>query len=197
MTYREKLGKKELDNLDRLAVEFTHSVELSLSRIRGESVTLWLKKQDMYKLLKLKVWSQKYRVGVPYILKTLLPFWEQFVQRHSKKMKKQGLNVRVSTLIGKKSEVILQDVIKRDYPNDLQKTLYIATERERLYRIAEARDSDEFKVKSKSLLNSTSPKQYVTAYRHRIKETQKLREKFEAEMQLRNYRGNPFTPERV
>ena len=189
-------AKRELRSLDNLSNEFMHEVELALGKIRKTEVKLWLVQQDRYKLLRLRVWKERYRVDLVYILQVLIPFWENFVQRRSKKMKKEGLNVRVGTLTGKKSESILVDQIKKDYPDNLQKTLFIASERQRL-NILNDTDQDEFRVKRKSLLDYSTPRAYVTAYRRKIKEQQKEREHFALVMQQRPYRGNPFTPGRV
>lgn len=200
MNSKERLASKEYDNLGTLASEFTGKVRNTLEKIRRaegstDKVHLWLKQSDQYKLLTLKVWSVKYRVSLRYILETLVPFWEKFVQRRSKKMKRSGLNVRVSTLVGKKSHSILIESIKRDFPNGLNKIMYIAKERERLYKLA--LDDDDMKVKQKSLVDYSSPDRYVEAYKKSIQAVSKEREEFTAQMKTRPYRGNPFLPETV
>jgi len=104
-------------------------------------------------------------------------------------MKQAGLNVRVATLTGKKSEVILLEQIRKDFPDGLNKVLWINKEKDRLFRLTQ----DDMKVKSKTLLDYNSPKKYVEAYRHQIKNISTDKEKFEDTMKERPYRTNPFT----
>jgi hypothetical protein len=194
---RKILAKREIAELDSLSIDFMYDVERALARIRKSQVTLYLRQNDRYKLLRIRVWISRYHVTLEYILSRLLPFWEQFVQRRSKKMKKEGLNVRVGTLTGKKSESILLDMLKKDYPNNLQKAIFIASERTRIFNLLEKQYNKDFKIKEKSMIDYSSPKRYVNAYRRRMIHTQRQRENFTEEMKLRPYRNNPFCPERV
>lgn len=192
MNAKERLAEREYDSLDVEANNFMLLVQSILKKIRKEEVRLWLSQKDKYKLLKLRVWAEKYFISIEYILQTLLPFWESFVQRRSKRMKRSGLNVRVSTLTGKKSEEILLEKVKKDFPDNLNKVVFKAKDRERLFQLSLGKD---MKVKTKNLFDYTNPKKYVAVYRKAMKSEYKEREAFELEMKKRPYRGNPFTQE--
>jgi hypothetical protein len=198
---KKHLIERELEDLDALAMGFKNLVEEELSIFRKEPVHLYLLKNDRYRLLILRVWTEKYRVPLSYLVATLVPFWESFVQRKSYRMKKQGLNVRVSTLTGKKSELYLQEKLAKDFPNNIHKRLWISNERERIYASQKLKEEKgDFKTKSdtlKSLLDFSSLKKYVRHYRSKIRKQVKEREKLSSEFRKRPYRGNPFREETV
>ncbi len=113
---RKNLIRSEVKALDSISKEYLSHIEDILSSIRNERVKLWLTKPDQYRLLTLRAWESKYKVDTRNILQLLLPFWEAFIQRRSRKMKRIGLNVKVSTLTGKKSEQVLVEHLKLQYP---------------------------------------------------------------------------------
>ncbi|SRR6266436_322432 len=194
-THRKDIAEQELDSLSRISTKFMNQVEDTLKKIRKDDVTLFLNENDRYRLLTLKVWVQRYRVDLRFILETLLPFWEQFVKRRSRKMKTRGLNVKVSTLVGKKSEEILQDQIRKKLPREINKRLWISMERERIFTIFALQERDEFTRKNglKHMVDYKDPKKWARAYQKVIEAESKMREKIDTEMKKRPYRGNPFT----
>jgi len=211
---RSDIIEREMENLDRLANSYMHQVERELREIRKDNVNLFLNQKDKYRLLTLRVWSDKYKVDLKFILSTLVPFWEKFIQRRSKKMKQSGLNVRVSTLTGNKSEEILQDSIKRAFPNGENKILWVAERREEiiqhyLTRIKKISESDGVHSRSDPsrledetgrILNITdfsTPGNYLKYYRKWIRREQLAREKVQTEMRKRNFRNNPFRSEYI
>jgi len=196
-THRKDIAGQEESDLSKLANKFRRQVEAELSLIRDEPVTLFLNQNDEYRLLTLKTWTYKYKVSLKFILDELLPFWEQFVQRRSKRMKKAGLNVRVSTLIGKKSEVILQEQIKKRLPRDQNKRLWISLERERIFVSSLSRDRDQFTKKLKHMTEYKDPRKWAKAYQRMIEEEQRLRDSIVTQLEKRPYRGNPFREETV
>lgn len=192
LTYmnRQELIQIELEGVKTLANSFVKEVERTLSRIRKEEVSIFLNDKDRLKLLILRSWGIRYSVSVEYILRTVLPFWEAFVQRRSKKMKSRGLNVQVSTLIGKKSEATLIQNIEKDFPNGINKVLHKQEAAERIYtKILSQDKNDGIKIKQPRI--STLEK-YVRHYRHSMKKDSKNRERIEVEFLKRPYRTNPF-----
>jgi hypothetical protein len=203
--------KRELKQLDSTVRSYLQYTEEVLGSMRNETVKLWLTKNDQYSLLTLKVWEDKYKVSLKFILIILLPFWETFVQRRSKKMKRAGLNVRVSTLIGKKSEQILQESIKKLYPNGENIQMWLAEERERiiqnqLHKLEKLNDDGVHSRSDPSSMRDTNgrilnlsdfstPKQFLTYYRSYMKKEHITRDKLEEQMKKRSYRNNPFKPE--
>ena len=196
-----RLARKEMRNLDSLATEYTYKVAKELSKIRKEQVTLYIRMPDKYRLLKLKVWSEKYRVPLIFILSTLIPLWESFIQRRSRQVKREGLNVRVSTLTGKKSEEFLKEAIKKEFPDGANKQLWIAKHRERILAkaILDSQDKDLLtrSQKVQDLSEFTTPKQYVAYYRRRVRYLSSSREKIIQQMEERPYRSNPFVERTV
>lgn len=194
---KRELIERELQDLDSLSDKFVRRVESTLKSIRKEDVHLFLTQKDRYRLLILRSWEIKYRIPLRYILSTVLPIWEAFVKRRSKKMKSQGLNVRVSTLTGKKSEQYLVERINKDFPGELNKIMYISSERERIFNKTLHQVDDGIKVKSniKDLQDFISTTRYVKYYRKERKKENKRRDTIQEEFEERPYRGNPFKEE--
>jgi|HubBroStandDraft_2_1064218.scaffolds.fasta_scaffold92145_1 hypothetical protein len=208
---REELQEREYKDLDSIAKNYLQHVEVILGEIRKERIKLWMQKPDMYRLLTLRTWETKYRIDTRTLLQTLLPFWERFVQRRSKKMKKAGLNVRVSTLTGKKSEQVLKDQLKVMYPSQENVMLYISNERERIIqnylKRLEKKGDDGVRSRSdpsgmyadngkpKTLLDFSTPDAFMKYYRKWIRKEQLAREEVETELKKYAFRGNPFRQE--
>lgn len=190
---REELIRMELDNISGLASRNLKDIENTLSIIRKEKVNLYLNTNDIYRLLILRSWVIRYKVSMEYILRNILVFWEAFVQRRSRKMKSAGLNVRVSTLTGKKSEEILQQMIQKDFPNGLNKVIWKTNNQERIFRI---KPNDGIQtvntVNTKTKTKARTLHKYVKQYKYKIKKENKRREKIQDIFQTKNYRDNPF-----
>jgi hypothetical protein len=184
---KDELIKLELDNLSSIASGFIKQVESTLEVIRKEKVNLYLTQKDIYRLLILRSWTIKYKVSLEYILRNILIFWEAFVQRRSKQMKGRGLNVRVSTLTGKKSEEILKQFIEKDFPNNLNINIWKTSEQERIFRIKETEGIKTVRREIKTL------SKYVKHYKYSIRKENTRRERIEKLFQSRPYRDNPFT----
>lgn len=185
---KQELADSEMKKLKPITRNFVQRVEHTLEDIRNEKVKLFLTEKDQYRLLILRVWEDKYKIDLRYILQTLVPFWEGFIQRRSKKMKSRGLNVKVSTLTGKKSEQILVDSISKSFPNRENFSLWIAYHKERIIQ-------NHLKQETRSQKEFSTPGSYLRYYRKQLKTESKLREQITADMKSRNYRNNPFREE--
>jgi hypothetical protein len=183
---KQEIIEKELEELEGIKENFYSVVEKAVGKIRGTDIRLFLTDKDKMRLLILKTWTIRYKVDLDYILRNLLPFWEVFIQRHTRKVSKQGLNVKVSTLTGKKSESILLDTIKKDFPDKLNEQIWKSREIERL--VNRYKDNAE---KTKAPYIRTLER-YVKHYRYKMKQETKLRERIETEFLKRRYRGNPY-----
>jgi hypothetical protein len=208
---KQELVEHEIVELDKLSKEYVFKLEEVLSSIRKVKVKLWLVQKDKYRLLTLRAWETKYKIDLKTILQILLPFWEAFVQRRSRKMKKAGLNVRVSTLVGKKSEQILKDQINKLYPSSEHKTLWMMNERENIVqnylKRLEKKSDDGVRSRSdpsgmyspdgrpKTLIDFNSPDAFMKYYRKYMKKESLAREEIEMIMKKYAYRNNPFRPE--
>lgn len=207
MTLSE-LTEYELESLDHRATQFMNTVQDTLSKIRnGERVVLRLDRNDRYRLLTLKMWSERYRVPVKYILETLMAWTETFARKHFRRTRTEGFGVKVSTLCGKKSEQILETQIAKDFPNGEHKLAFIQVEQTRILEWEvrrleklEQQESDGIQVNGhakKSLLDYEQPRVFVRHYKKRIQREGQQRAEIVKEMMKRNYRGNPFLPETI
>jgi hypothetical protein len=192
---RKELIERELEDLDQISNSFQNTVQDTLSVIRNTRSFLYLKQPDRYRLLILKSWIDRYNVSLRYILETVLPFWESFVQKRSPRLKGRGLNVRVSTLTGKKSESILQEQIKKDFPNGANYVISNNQERERIisrshYLDSRHRDLDNRVDNRRTKIGSLE--RLVRHYRYTTRKESKYRMKLSDKFQERPYRTNPF-----
>lgn len=187
---KQELIQTELEGVKVLAHSFVKEVEKTLTRIRKDDSSIFLNDKDRLRLLVLRSWTVRYSVSLDYILRKVLPFWEAFVQRRSKRMKSRGLNVQVSTLVGKKSEEILIQNIEKDFPNGINRILRKQEDTERIFsKLLSQESNDGIKVKQPRI--STLEK-YVRHYKYSMKQDSKRRDRIEAEFQKRPYRTNPF-----
>src|SRR4051812_13550896 len=122
MKMRKELADKEVDNLNRLATDYMLRVQKELSRLRKQEVKLYLTEKDRYLLLTWKIWEQRYLLSTRSLVNILVPFWERFIEKHSRRIaKRKNLGSRVSTLVGKKSEMVLVEELGKLYPNNQHK----------------------------------------------------------------------------
>lgn len=190
----KQLAKHEMNDLEMTTNLFIQEVEAALSKMKDEKVRLFLPQNDKYRLLKLKLWTEKYSVDLYYIISKLVPIWASFIRRQSKALKSQGLGVRVATLTGKKSEQLLQDLIAKDFSSDQNKLLHRINEQNRiLNEVVESKDGIKTESDSvKNILDFPSPKGYMRYYKRRIRRQLKYRNLIIEEMMKYPYRGNPF-----
>ena len=115
----KQLAGHELADLDMHCATVQAELERIVGDMRDESFSFYkLPDNERYRLLRLRVWAECYQVDMDYIIRKLLPFWANWIPKHSKTLRGQGLGVRISTLTGKKSEQLLQDFIKQDFPSN-------------------------------------------------------------------------------
>lgn len=209
---RKKLIRRELKLLKQSSDTFAYKVEQALTAIRGDQARLYLNRPDKIRLMILRSWTIKYHCNLKYILQTLIPFWTRFVSQRSRKQLSKGLNVRVSTLTGNKSESVLKEHLEQDFPSDLLYRLWKSNEQEKIYSLAEAKlisprlkDDDgipvkyqrkkQKKQKNRRLEDSRTIDRFVKRYTSKIKKAYDFREKLVEEFQERPYRLNPFIGE--
>lgn len=188
---KKEIITRELEELDILSASFTDKVSKELSKIRSEAINLYLTKPDKYRLLVLRSWMVKYQVNLNYILVRVLPFWEMFIRRRSKKMQSIGLNVKVSTLTGKKSEQILQEMIQRDFPGGANKAIYISEQQDKIFN-RYVKSITKFETDSIPVKTSPSIRRYVRNYKKQMQHENKLREEIKSKYLKRPHRTNPF-----
>lgn len=203
MTQRRKSRK-----LKKFTKQEVRKLRLKTIRIRGRVEEILrndyhrrlfrMKQQDELRLLILAQWEQKYKVSLSYILETILPYWHKRLAKTARS--KNGLGVRVTSLIGKISEKLLKDRIAEDFPGDEHKQEAKWERRRFLIQRRSGKlemDSDlDFPVtiRKKTLLDYKSPKQFVRSYRKRITSARKEFDLAVADKKNRRrpYRDSPW-----
>src|ERR1700722_948959 len=181
----KNLAKIEMSELDMLCTTFQTEVEECVSKIRDRKFTFYmLPVNERYRLLRLRVWTELYQVDLLYILSKLLPFWSNWIPKKSKYVKKgDGLGVRIATLTGKKSEQMLVEFIKQDFPSETHKLLH----RNHLQYVVlnqPEKSGDGIQTasdKSKTLFDFPNPKGYLQNYRRTIRRQRDKREEMTQE----------------
>jgi hypothetical protein len=140
-----------------------------------------LKPEDELRLLRLVQWQEKYRVSLDWILAQLLPIWRS---KYSKYKTTKGLGVSVATLVGMKSELMLQEAILKDFPEGENIARWLTREQQRQWfqftdRMARSEDWE-------------NPRRMLKVYRRRMEAERSERREFALEQQRRNYRNNPW-----
>jgi hypothetical protein len=191
----KQLAKIEKSELNMLCDSFRQEVEEVVSKIRGERFRFYqIPQNELYRLLRLRVWVERYQVDLTYILSKLLPFWKTWIPKKTKSLVGQGLGVRISTLTGKKSEQLLKEFIGQDFPSDQHKALRRSYLQNELLDKCMNASEDGIKTanQDKSLFDFTNPRGYLQYYKRRIRHQQFKRERIVQQFKERPYRGNPF-----
>jgi hypothetical protein len=190
----KNLAKIEKSELNLLCDSFRQEVEETISKIRNDKFRFYvLPQNEQYRLLRLRVWTERYQVDLTYILSRLLPFWKKWIPNKSRAIASQGIGVRIATLTGKKSEQMLQEFIKQDFPSDQHKLLRRSfLQNELLDKYMESSDGIKTGSKSKNLFDFVRPAGYLQYYRRRMRRQHDEREELSKQFKERPYRGNPF-----
>lgn len=158
------------------------SVEAHASRILKRKVVLRLSRTEQLQILNLRMWAQRRQVSLHYVLQVLLDFWSK---RYQVPKRGQGLGVRISTLVGKKSKEILDEAIIRDYPGQ--------------ENVRELRADLETKaITSEEVMGATGtlhiqdPLQFMKAYRARVQRARAAVDDVQKALCRRPWRTNPY-----
>jgi hypothetical protein len=156
---------------------------------------LKFKPEDQIRLLKLKVWSTRYQVSIPDILKMIVPILR--AQIHRKLRNPNGLGMKVSLLTGSAAKRILEEEIRKYYP--LRENEMAWKEREQTHQLeAEQKDElDGLEPRDKTvryILEATSVSHYVHEYQDAmIKKRDSYRYLCSQKWRRRRaYRGSPW-----
>ena len=168
-----------MNDADRKIVEsWLHYVESALSAQLKHPIVLWASDADKVRLLNLRVWRDRHKVSLDFILSAVLPFW---LNRKFRVPRSDRLGVRVSSLVGQKSYAILLDTIQKVFPNDENISNWQAEQVQRVHGLSlwYARDLETLERDYKTHLQKVALKQKEVVRR----------------LKRRRYRGNPFIPE--
>lgn len=193
--WKLKMGKPVLQELWRITGEIMGELELYLQQKTGEKIKLRYRPEKQARLLKLRVWSTRYRVPVGEVLEIILPVLRGRVPQN--KLRRHGIGVGVYTFVGRKAEEILKDELRRKYPDSEHLTLWREQERERQLERERTEDLEGLKPHRKpvvSLLESESMEDFLTGYRDSIQQEKSQQDRVQTETwrKRKAYRGNPW-----
>lgn len=169
-------------------------VDLVLRRKFGKQL-FYPKSDDQIRLLRLHLWSERYKVSLEYILSVLIPYFEGIANKHRGRPRgtsSKGIGTTIANLTGNASENILLSRIEKDFPESEHKIDWRITKQQAcLQKIAA--DSDEVVVKRpKGVLQYATLAKYRKAYEQRITQKKMDDEKLERQLAKQPFRGNPF-----
>ncbi len=158
----------------------TSYVERELKKSFG---VVWFQpsKEDELRLIRLLQWRERYHVSISWMLGQLIPYWRGKFSQYSRH--KQGLGVTISTLVGKKSEEIIQTKIAQEFPDEeLIKRWQSAQQQKQWSEIFDGSRKEDWE----------HPAAAVAQYKRRIETERKERTACEQELRKRRYRTNPW-----
>ena len=146
--------------------------------------------QDQLRLVKLKVWSERYSLPVTYILLKLLEYhWSRLPKPQRDKAKaSKGLGIRIATLIGSVSERHLKDCIFQDFPDGDHLVVFKEAERDRIVDLLE----EELPSRPKGVLWHKTISNFIESYTRNLQSTQKTDSSYAKKLSKIPYRGNPW-----
>lgn len=159
---------------------------------------LWyahLKKVDLLRLLKLRIWCDRHCVDLDELLSLVLPYLRKSIT--TKQKSHFGLGVSIATLTGNTAETILVEALRQKYQG--KEHIVIWRERERQRQLdAEAREETEGLAMRQprigGILEAASAQDFLQSYRRRVMAARdKERAAYnDARRRKKRYRGNPW-----
>lgn len=166
----------------------------SLLRKQFNKQLFYPKQDDQYRLLKLRVWSERHKVSIGYILSVLVPHYEKMAYKHSNKPREKvskGIGTTISVLTGPSAEAYLVEQMAKDFPDSENVVSWKEDKKHECLRKLAAEDEVSSK-KPKTILQYTSIAAYRKAYIQRITNSRNTEEKVIKQLSKQPWRGNPF-----
>lgn len=187
--------KNRLSELWSVTLQMVGELETYLQRQTGKRARLQYKSDKQVRLLRLKLWSVRYKISVQEVLDLIVPGLRS--QMQGIKFKKYGIGVGVNALTGKKAEEILRDNLRDRYPDNEHLTLWREQEKERQLERERTEDLEGLKPHEKpvvSLLESDSMEEFLTGYRDSIQKEKSQQDRVQTETwrKRKAYRGSPW-----
>lgn len=148
-----------------------------------------MKSDDAIRLLRLRVWSTRYKVSVCYILKRLIPHFKKYASNFRRRYNDKGIGVTIAVLTGKVAEQKLKEFIARDFVDGENITDWKEQEKARCLSLI---NGDEVVGRPKPFLHYKSIKQFIESYERRVTSMSKDLTRIEKKLSKQPYRGNPF-----
>ena len=138
------------------------------------------KEEDELRALRLRQLEELYKVPLEWILAQLLPIWRKKFSRYQS----GGLGVSMATLVGDKSEEIIRQRLKEEYPEQENEALWRSQQQQSQWQL--------FRDGIKKRDNWEDPVVAVRDYTARMNRERAARAEFERMARRRPYRGNPW-----
>lgn len=123
---------------------------------------------DLARLLKLKVWSLRYYTSVPEILDLVVPVLRYMVRT---KHKRYGLGLSLAMLTGIGAEHILEQELKKKYPDGENIAFWKECQRDRQLRVEEQEELDGLEPRQyipRGILECESVEDFAHKYEARL-----------------------------
>lgn len=169
--------------LDKIRFEFEDSVRNDFGKKMYR-----IKPDDSMRLLKLRVWSVRYKVSVRYILLKLVPHFERFARAY-RRNSSDGLGVTIAVLTGNAAEEKLRECIAKDFPDGENTVAWKEAAKARCIAIM---DKDEIMGRPKPFLHHKTIDAFMDSYKTRISQMQREQEKLDKKMSKQPWRDNPW-----
>lgn len=180
-----------------IATEVTQIVDAVDSILRksfGKQL-FYPKEDDQIRLLRLKMWSERYSVSVDYILGRLVPYFEKLAVKHSRKPREKmskGIGTTIAVLTGPAAEAYLKDCIGKEFPDGEHIIAWKQNKREECLAKMDEDEGEVTQRKPKSILQYPTLAAFRRAYEARITHKRKTEGKLEKKLARQPWRGNPF-----
>lgn len=183
---RQRQSKSELRTLRLESLRITGLV----SQIASEEFQKRIYRisdMDGMRLLRLKLWSRRYKVSIRFILQVLIPFWTRQFNKAGR-FRSSSLGVRIITLTGRKSEEVLKEAIATAYPARENELEWRWEERERCLGL------DQPKGRLPTIEHSPTVRDYIKAYRLRVTTRRNILDRAgtRSRWKARAYRDSPW-----
>lgn len=168
----------------RIAAEVAEALTAATGR------TIWhLSETDRFKLYRLWIWKQRYKVSLEYILSVLVPYFTKGVEKRTGK-KSKGLGISIPVLCGDVAEEILQERIDKDFPDGENLSHYREQEKERITAILIP--PPEFPTRVRKTLSFKHLDDEAKLYKKSITKSVRKTSKVDLKMKKIPFRGNPW-----
>lgn len=175
--------------------QITSDIERWLRIRESRSIPLRFKPIDQARLLRLRVWSVKYYIPIIEILDILIPELRLLTK---KKSPRYALGITMQMLCGSGAEKLLQDRLRRRYPESEHFLLWREQLRDAQLELEAKEDSGSDLISRstgyKRLIDAPSVSDYVLQYESKITEKSNNQSIAVSQKWRRRkaYRGNPF-----
>lgn len=148
-----------------------------------------MKADDAIRLLRLRVWSTRYKVSVCYILKRLIPHFKKYASNFRRRYNDKGIGVTIAVLTGKVAEQKLKEFIARDFESGENAIEWREKEQARCLDLLH---TNELVGRPKPFLHYKSVKSFIQSYEKRIAIMNREDNKLIKKLAKQPWRNNPF-----